>query len=355
MLRRTFLGLLGATAAGLATGQTATAAANATFPGHPGARGVLFDATRCIGCRKCEAKCNEVNELPEPERPFDDLAVLDERRRTTQNAYTVVNRYETSRGTVFRKVQCNHCMEPACASACFVSAFTKQPSGAVTYDESVCVGCRYCMVACPFYVPSYSYDDPITPKVIKCTLCDPLISSGKRAMPGCVEACPKEALVYGERDALIKIARERIRKNPERYQDHVYGEHEMGGTNWLYLSGAPFGELGLDTHLGTTPAPKLTKGALGAVAMVVGIWPVLLGGIYGVTKTTRREADKARMDAVAEAIAKTRAEGDEAMKAAMDKAAADKAATVEREVKKALEAAEKAREAEAAEQQGEEG
>lgn len=352
MLRRTFLGLLGATAAGLATGKPALAAENTVFPGYPGAKGVLFDSTRCIGCRKCEAKCNEVNDLPDPEKPFDDLTVLEETRRPNQNAYTVVNKYETEKGAVYRKLQCNHCQEPACASACFVKAFTKQPSGAVTYDESVCVGCRYCMVACPFYVPAYSYDDPITPKVIKCTLCDPLIKAGKRTIPGCVEACPKEALVYGEREELIKIARERIRQHPDRYVDHVYGESEMGGTNWLYISGVPFSELGMDTHVGNTPAPKYTKGALGAVAMVVGIWPVLLGGIYGVSKVTRREADKKRMEEVAEAIAKTKAEGDAAMKAAMEKAAADKTATVEREVKKALEEAAKAAEAD---ETGEEG
>ncbi len=346
MLRRTFLGLIGASAAGLATGKPAAAAANTHFPGYPDSKGVLFDGTRCIGCRKCEAKCNEVNELAKPEKPFDDLTVLDERRRMTQDAYTVVNKYEVEgAGSVFRKMQCNHCLEPACASACFVQAFKKEPSGAVSYDESVCVGCRYCMVACPFYVPSYSYDDPIAPKVIKCTMCDPLIKAGKRTMPGCVEACPKEALVYGKRDELIKIARERIRRNPQRYVDHIYGETEMGGTSWLYLSSTPFDEVGLDTNLGTTPAPKLTKGALGAVAMVVGIWPVLLGGIYGVTKVTRNEANKARMQAVADAIATTKAEGDEAMKSAMDRAAADKAATVEREVKKALEEAAKQPEA----------
>ncbi|MBU1612668.1 MAG: 4Fe-4S dicluster domain-containing protein [Proteobacteria bacterium] len=352
MLRRTFLGLLGATAAGLAAGKPAAAAANTHFGGYPDAKGVLFDGTRCIGCRKCEGKCNEVNELKAPEKPFDDLTVLDEKRRTNQYAYTVVNKYEVEgAGSVFRKIQCNHCMEPACASACFVSAFKKEPSGAVSYNESVCVGCRYCMVACPFYVPAYSYDDPITPKVIKCTLCDPLIASGKRTIPGCVEACPKEALVYGKRDELLKIANERIHRNPDRYVDHIYGETEMGGTNWLYLSGVPFDEIGLDTHLGTTPAPKFTKGALGAVAMVVGIWPVLLGGIYGVTKVTRNEATKARMDAVADAIATTKAEDAATLKSAMDKAAADKAATVEREVKKALAEAAKAQEA----AEGEEG
>jgi Fe-S-cluster-containing dehydrogenase component len=320
MKRRTFCGLLGATAATLACGRPGLAAVK-HFEGYPDAKGVLFDATRCIGCRKCEAACNTVNELPEPEKPFDDLSVLETTRRPDGSAYTVVNKYIGPDGKpVFRKLQCNHCQEPACASACFVRAFNKEPSGAVSYDVSVCVGCRYCMVACPFYVPAYTYDDPITPQVMKCTLCDPLIQSGKRDVPGCVEACPKEALVYGRRDDLIRIARERIRQSPDSYVDHIYGEHEMGGTSWLYVSGVPFGEIGMREDLGTTSAPKFTKGALAGVAMVVGLWPVLLTGIYAVSKRNWKDADEQRVQAVKDALAKAAEEKDEALKKAKEQA-----------------------------------
>ncbi|MEX1329623.1 MAG: sulfate respiration complex iron-sulfur protein HmcB, partial [Desulfobacterales bacterium] len=283
--RRKFLGWLGTAGVGATLGKTARAASNKHFDGYPNSDGVLFDDSRCIGCRKCEEGCNRVNELPAPERPFSDLSLLDTKRRTTAKTYTVVNRYDnvsSERGPLHQKVQCNHCLEPACASACFVKAFTKTKTGAVIYDESVCVGCRYCMIACPFEIPTYEYDNAFSPRVMKCTMCYPRISKG--LLPGCVEACPTEALTYGKREDLLKIGRERIAKFPERYVNHIYGENEMGGTSWLYLSSVPFKDVGLREDLGVTPAPKLTAGALNVVPMVVGLWPVLLVGIYAINQ-----------------------------------------------------------------------
>jgi len=337
MKRRNFLGLMGAAGVAAALPTKAQAAGNVHFEGYPGSKGVLFDATRCIGCRKCEVGCNEVNHLPQPAKPFTDLTVLNETRRTEIDAYTVVNKYEQNGGgSVFRKIQCMHCMEPSCASACFVKAFKKQPSGAVTYDESVCVGCRYCMVACPFMIPTYSYNDPITPKVIKCDMCDANIKAGNISVPGCVNSCPKEALIYGERDELIKIARNRIEANPEKYVDHVYGVDEVGGTSWLYVSGVPFKEIGMREDLGTTSGPELNSGALSVVAMVPALWPVLLAGVYGVTQRTEKIAKKEKAEAVAQAIAETQDKANADMKAAMTRAASDKEATVKREVEKAV-------------------
>ena len=174
--RRKFLGWLAAAGWSTTVTKAASAATTKHFKGYPDSAGVLFDNTRCIGCRKCEAGCNKVNELPAPDQPFDDLTVLDKQRRTSAKTYTVVNRYDKlgdPEGPVYRKIQCNHCLEPACASVCFVRAFTKTQSGAVTYDPSVCVGCRYCMIACPFEIPAYEYDSAFTPRVMKCTMCYP--------------------------------------------------------------------------------------------------------------------------------------------------------------------------------------
>jgi formate dehydrogenase iron-sulfur subunit len=284
--RRKFLGWIGAASAGIGCmpGKTALASGNRQFEGYPGSYGVLHDMTRCVGCRQCEAACNAVNDLPAPEHPFTDPAVLTEERRTTEKAYTVVNQYQIAgkASPLFRKIQCNHCLEPACASACFVRAFEKTNTGAVTYDSSVCVGCRYCMIACPFEIPAYEYNEALTPRIMKCTLCYPRISQGQ--LPGCVEACPIEALTFGPRKDLIKAARERIRRYPGRYVNHIYGETEMGGTSWLYLSGVPFSQLGMREDLGTTPAPELTAGALSMVPIVAGLWPVLLMGIYAISK-----------------------------------------------------------------------
>jgi len=343
--RRKFLGWMGAaTGAGAATviGQKTHAASNKSFKGYPGSRGVLHDITRCIGCRKCEKACNTVNKLPAPEQSFDDLMILENQRRTNADVYTVVNQFNDEAGTpkVFVKKQCNHCLEPACASACFVKAFRKVATGAVVYDETLCVGCRYCMVACPFSIPAYTYHDPITPKVTKCTMCQPRIEKGQ--LPGCVESCPKEALTFGTRDYLIKVARERIRKHPDRYVDHIYGEHEMGGTSWLYLSSVPFKEAGMREDLGNIPAPELTSGPLAAVPIVVGLWPVLLTGIYAISKRKEKIAKEEREEAVSQTLSDANEEMKKQISELKDKIAQEKEAAINLEVKKALkEAAEK--------------
>ena len=344
--RRKFLGWM--TAAGLGTVMSGTAhsASNKQFSGYPQSDGVLFDSTRCIGCRKCEEGCNKVNELPGPKEPFSDLSVMETERRTTAKSYTVVNRYNKtgggSSGVQYNKIQCNHCLEPACASACFVTAFTKTKTGAVTYDPSVCVGCRYCMIACPFEIPTYEYDKAFTPRVMKCTMCHPRISKG--LLPGCVEACPTEALTFGKRTELLQIGRERIRKFPERYVDHIYGEHEMGGTSWLFLSAVPFKDIGMREDLGNVPAPKLTAGALSYVPMVVGVWPVLLGGIYAINKRKEKVNEQEKAQAVSNALEKAKEEAKAEMAQAMKFAEKQKEKAIEKAVSQALEEAAKAAE-----------
>jgi Fe-S-cluster-containing dehydrogenase component len=341
--RRTFLGWLGAAGLGTTLGKPARAASNKQFTGYPDSNGVLFDNTRCIGCRKCEEGCNKVNELPEPDRAFSDLAVLDTKRRTTAKEYTIVNRYDdvgSVKGPLYRKVQCNHCLEPACASVCFVRAFSKTETGAVIYDASVCVGCRYCMIACPFEIPAYEYDNAFSPRVMKCTMCHPRITKG--LLPGCVEACPTEALTYGKREDLLQIGRERIRKFPERYVDHIYGENEMGGTSWMYLSAVPFKDVGMREDLGITPAPKLTAGALSGVPIVIGLWPVLLTGIYAINKRKEKIEKQEKEQAVAEAVEKANAEAKASMAEAMEFAEKQKAKAIEKAVSQALEEAAKA-------------
>lgn len=344
MKRRVFLGMLGSAALGL-TGTSALAAPTREFKGHPDTMGVLFDATRCIGCRKCEAACNTVNKLPEPDKPFDDLTVLSEQRRTTEKTYTVVNAFnlQGQDKPVYRKNQCNHCLEPACASACFVKAFVKESSGAVTYNADLCVGCRYCMIACPFNIPAYEYGEPVTPRIMKCHLCHPWISAGDRTVPGCVEACPKEALTYGSRDGLLEIARNRISKQPDIYIDHIYGQKEMGGTSWLYISHVPFREIGLREDLGVKSAPELTSGSLAAVPIVVGLWPVLLGGVYAINKRKDEVAKTEKEAAVAETKAQAAADKDAAIKMLKEKAQEEKEKAIEYAVNKALKEAEEAR------------
>jgi formate dehydrogenase iron-sulfur subunit len=258
------------------------------FSGYPDRYGILTDLTLCIGrnCRKCEAACNKENKLPPPKVPVEDNSVFDRMRRPDTQNLTVVNRFPNPKPDgrpIYVKHQCRHCDEPACASACLVKAFTKTPEGAVNYNKNVCVGCRYCMTACPFYVPAYEYDDPFSPEIKKCTMCYETRTS-KGRIPACVEACPLQVMTFAKRSDLIELARKKIMDHPDRYVHHIYGEREVGGTCWLYISGVPFEQLGFPMDLGTKPYPELTRGFLSMVPAVLVIWPALLGGFYMFTK-----------------------------------------------------------------------
>ncbi len=338
--RRKFLGSLGAAIGATTTGALTKAygAANKSFKGYPGSNGVLHDTTKCIGCRKCEQACNTVNELGKSEESFDDLSILENKRRTDEDVFTVVNSFKADKD-IYVKKQCNHCLEPACASACFVKAFKKTPEGPVVYDADLCVGCRYCMVACPFEIPAYEYDKALTPRVTKCTMCAPRIKEGK--LPGCVESCPREALIFGDRDKLIKVAKARIANHPDRYVDHVYGETEMGGTSWLYLSAAPFEQIGMREDLGTKSAPELTSGPLSAVPIVVGLWPVLLTGVYAISQRKDKIAAEEQNHAVQETTTALTDEMNSKLSALQDKLGKEKETAVDQAVKKALADAEK--------------
>ena len=283
--RRTFLqgSLAGAAAATVSLGKNTEAA---TFEGYPDAMGVLVDLSRCVGCRSCEAACNKEQKLPAPEKPFNDFSVFDEmhhgqKRRTDETRYTIVNRYDIPgrEHPLFRKIQCNHCLEPACLTSCFVNAYTKTPEGAVIYDSTVCVGCRTCMVACPFYIPTFRYSSAFKPRIMKCVFChDTRLTKG--LPPACVEACPQEALTFGRRTDLVAAGKQRIRENPGTYVDHLYGEHEAGGTSWLYLSPAPFEQVGIDTTVPKEPILNYVKDFLSIVPMVLTIWPALFAGFH---------------------------------------------------------------------------
>ena len=290
--RRTFLqgSLAGAAAATVSLGKNTEAA---TFEGYPDAMGVLVDLSRCVGCRSCEAACNREQKLPAPEKPFNDFSVFDEihhgqKRRTDETRYTIVNRYDIPgrEHPLFRKIQCNHCLEPACLTSCFVNAYTKTPEGAVIYDSSVCVGCRTCMVACPFYIPTFRYSSAFKPRIMKCVFChDTRLTKG--LPPACVEACPQEALTFGRRTDLVAAGKQRIRENPGNYVDHLYGEHEAGGTSWMYLSPAPFEQVGIDTTVPKEPILNYVKDFLSIVPMVLTIWPALFAGFH--LLATRRD------------------------------------------------------------------
>jgi formate dehydrogenase iron-sulfur subunit len=309
--RRRFLAA--SLACGAATSLTVTknALGSGTFEGYPEGMGVLVDLTRCVGCRSCEAACNKEQKMPAPAVPFDDMSVYDEpteegqKRRTDENHLTVVNRYEPPGAPhpLYRKVQCNHCNEPACLTSCFVHAYTKTKEGAVVYNPSVCVGCRNCMVACPFRIPAYSYSSAFDPVIKKCIFCyDTRLKYGKP--PACVEACPNQVLTFGHRKELIKIGHDRIKARPDKYVDHIYGENEVGGTAWMYLSSVPFDQMGFDTTLGKEPIISHVKDFLATVPVVLAVWPALFTGFHLLAKRNNEHHDEDPSPAAQEDVEK---------------------------------------------------
>lgn len=292
--RRVFMGALGAAgAAAAAPGDVQAWQSKAP----PDPYGCLVDLTRCVGCRKCEQACNEVNSQPAPAVRFDDLTVLDIKRRPEHDSFTVVNRHYSGRlddndkpVPTYVKVQCMHCQDPACVSACITGALTKKDNGAVHYDVAKCIGCRYCMAACPFEIPAYEYHEPITPRVRKCTFCFERIEK-EGGKPGCASICPVEAITFGRRSQLLPLAHTRIDSDPARYVDHVYGESEVGGTSWLYVSGVDFEKVGFQ-KLPSQPMPKVTETIQHSLFSYLWSPLVLFGTLGAIMRLTSRKADK---------------------------------------------------------------
>jgi Fe-S-cluster-containing dehydrogenase component len=249
--------------------------------------GVLVDTTRCVGCRSCEAACAEAHRLPVPDT--GDESAFERKRQTTESQWTVVNRHKTEKGEVFVKRQCMHCNQPGCVAACPVKAMEKRKEGPVTWETN-CMGCRYCMPSCPFEIPKFEYGSS-NPKIQKCNLCWDRLEKGEK--PACVENCPEQALLFGPRKKLIEEANRRIYQKPGEYLTHIYGEHEVGGTGYLYLSKVPFEQIGFRTDLGTVAYPEFTKGFLYSVPLVLLLWPAFLIGVNTVTK---REEEKRRKE-----------------------------------------------------------
>jgi len=236
--------------------------------------GVLCDTTRCIGCRSCEVACSVANNNFIPDTQSDNA--LAQFRETSEKQFTVVNRFNTAKGEVFVKRQCMHCWQPACASACLVNAMLKTKEGPITWNGEKCMGCRYCMVSCPFDMPKFEYQG-WNPRIQKCNMCYERLLEGKR--PACVEACPTDTLMFGQKRQLMEIARHRVYSHPDKYVHQIYGEHDAGGTGWLYLSAVPFEQIGFRTDLGTTPYPEYTKNFLVSVPLLLFGVPALLGGM----------------------------------------------------------------------------
>jgi formate dehydrogenase iron-sulfur subunit len=238
-------------------------------------KAILYDATLCIGCKQCEGACAQQNELP-----YDDKVAAESVQ--SEHKFTVV----LANNDKYMRRLCMHCDEPACASACPVGALHKTKEGPVVYDVYKCIGCRYCMVACAFGQPKYEWG-ALNPRVRKCIMCPDRVQQGRNT--ACAEACPTGATKFGDRDALIAEAKDRLLQNPDNYIPHIYGLNEVGGTSVLMLSAVPFESYGLppSAKLGDTPMPDYTFRILSKIPDFVPLWALVLGGVYWITH--RRE------------------------------------------------------------------
>lgn len=251
-------------------------------------KGVLVDLTRCIGCRGCQVACKEWNQMKAEKTKFrgdyTNPVKLD------ANCYTRIAFTEGERDgkTVwsFVKNQCMHCKDPACVSVCPVGSLQKTAAGPVTYDFDKCIGCRYCMMACPFHIPKYEWESN-DPWVQKCSFCAERIADGME--PACTKVCPTGTLHYDDYDKVVAEAKRRLKESPGKYVDHIYGMKEAGGTNWIYISGVPFEELGFNMNVPKIALPSLTWEYISHIPALFGV--VFAAGI-GSWLITRRNENK---------------------------------------------------------------
>lgn len=238
-------------------------------------KGILTDVTKCIGCELCVEACVQVNKLP-PELP----ARANYGDGLSGRRYTSILKVPGTEKSV--RKHCLHCLDPSCASACLVGAFTKQPDGPVVYDARKCIGCRYCMLACPFMIPRYEWDQ-LAPYIRKCKMNEDCRMPG--GMPACVSACPTGATIFGIRQMLIEEADRRIGENPDLYLDHIYGEHEFGGTSVIYITSkdAPLNMLGFpkDKKLEQLAVAMLKKNSIPSLTWpTVKLTPIIAGTVF---------------------------------------------------------------------------
>lgn len=243
---------------------------------------ILTDTTKCTGCHECVAACKKQNHLAaDVPRRWD----LDD-GLSARNWTSIV---EGPQQAMVRK-QCRHCLDPACVSVCPVGALHKTAIGAVVYDSNKCMGCRYCMMACPFGVPRYDWDQSV-PYVRKCIFCYDRIAAGGK--PACIEVCPTQATMFGDREQLLAEAYRRIREKPGLYVDHVWGEHEVGGTSVLYVSNVDLSFLSGERAEGSTPLPATTAAAMKVVPFVfTGVVACMAGLGWIIDRRVRIQKEK---------------------------------------------------------------
>ncbi len=269
--RRNFLKLAGTGLGALAISATAAPVSAKPLQADESAS-MLYDASLCVGCRACQTACKRRSGLP---HETDSQNLYEAPTDLTADTWTLIKLYKGDDGMSFVKNQCMHCIDPACVSVCPVAALEKTAAGPVIYHKERCIGCRYCMAACPFGIPKSQWEKTF-PLIQKCDFCADRLARGEE--PACGAACPTGALIYGQRREMLSTAHTRL-ENDSNFIQHVYGETEAGGTSMLYISKLKFASLGFP-EVSDLDLPSITWPYMKAVPWVVGIVATLATGIY---------------------------------------------------------------------------
>lgn len=276
--RRDFLKLVGAGAVAFSL-PAQRVQASGRFVRAETSHAMLYDSVKCVGCRACQQACKARAGLP---YESDPTGLYEMPRDLSANTWTIIKLYDGAQQDAFVKQQCMHCIEPACVSVCPVAALEKTPEGPVVYHGERCIGCRYCMAACPFGIPKSQWDKAL-PLIQKCDFCADRLAAG--GQPACGEACPTGALIFGSRKQMLDTAHARLNAD-STYYPHVYGETEAGGTSMLYISDVNYQELGFP-KLPEKDLPSITWPYMSGVPALIGVMVTLSTGIY--LRTHRNE------------------------------------------------------------------
>ncbi|HSN90730.1 MAG TPA: formate dehydrogenase subunit beta [Anaeromyxobacteraceae bacterium] len=242
----------------------------------------LIDISKCIGCKACQAACQEWNDLREP--VGSGHGVYDNPIDLTEHSWTVMRFYEEEtqdRGLQWLIVKdgCLHCQDPGCLRSCPApGAIVQYSNGIVDFAQENCIGCGYCQTGCPFNIPRFSVKDQ---KAYKCTLCSDRVAVG--LAPACVKTCPTGALTFGSKEDMLDLAGERVAELQGRgyAKASTYDPAGVKGTHVVFV--LPHGDPAmyrLPANPEVSPLVAMWRSGVAKTLGVLTMVAVVVGGIF---------------------------------------------------------------------------